>query len=116
MAYNTYLADRIRNQLGNNPMVEEKKMFGDVGFLIHGNMACGVNQDNLIVRIGPEMYHPALTQEYVAEFDITGRPMKGWIMVGEKGYTGDKDLEFWIESGIRFAASLPSKKPENFKL
>ena len=61
--------------------IEEKKMFGGVGFLLHGNMLVGVWKDSLIVRLGPDSYDDALLEPHVREFDITGRPMKGWVLV-----------------------------------
>ena len=53
MAYDQELARRIRVAIGPLDGVEEKKMFGGVGFLLHGNMACGVIQNNLVVRLSP---------------------------------------------------------------
>jgi len=72
MAFNEILAGRVRSKLNLDTAVVEKKMFDGIGFLIQGNMACSVNQDNLIVRNGPEMYHSSLVQEYVSEFEIKG--------------------------------------------
>lgn len=60
MPYNEDLARRVRNVLTGNKLVYEKKMFGGVGWLLAGNMACGVNGDDLIVRVGPENYASVL--------------------------------------------------------
>ena len=109
MAYEEGLAQRVREHIGGQHGYEEKKMFGGIGFLIRGNMACGVNGDNLIVRVGPERYEEALAQPYAREFDMTGRPMKGWVMVGPDGCASDDALEAWVQQGLDFARTLPPK-------
>ena len=108
MAYNLALAERIRSQLAGIPVVE-KKMFGGVGFLLNGNMACGVNKDNMIVRVDPEKHASLLKQPHVKPFDMTGRPMKGWLLVEANGVKTEKQLGAWIKEGIEFASSLPEK-------
>ena len=80
MAYNEELAERIRSQLDGIPFVE-KKMFGGVGFLISGNIACGVNKEDLVVRVDPERHSTLLKKPHVKPFDLTDRPMKGWLLV-----------------------------------
>jgi hypothetical protein len=87
----------------------EKRMFGGIGFLIGGNMACGVNRENLIVRVGPEQYDAALAEPHVRPFDMTGRPMKGWIVVAPDGCATEADLGSWIQRGVAIAQSLPEK-------
>ena len=84
-------------------------MFGGVGFMIRGNMACGVHGDRLIVRVGKEEHDAAMAKPYTLPFDITGRAMRGWVMVSEEGLAEDVDLEAWIRQGIEFARSLPPK-------
>ena len=80
MTYNLKLAERIRAELEGMPSVE-KKMFGGVGFLIHGNMAVGVYKEDMIVRIAPAKHERFLKRPHAKLFDITGRPMKGWLAV-----------------------------------
>lgn len=109
MAFNQNLAQKIRDTLGEIPGLTEKQMFGGVGFMIHGNMACGVNKDDLIVRVGPDHYDEALTKAHTRVFDMTGRPMRGWVVVSSEGYITKRDLEDWVERGIVFAKSLPPK-------
>src|SRR3990170_3732769 len=109
MAYNEDLAQLIREELLGMPGFVEKKMFGGVGFLLGGNMACGVNKDELIVRVGPDEHENALSQPHVRVFDMTGKPMQGWIMVSPDGYTSDQDLKKWVQLGVAFARSLPPK-------
>jgi hypothetical protein len=109
MAYDEGLAQRVRELLGEPPGLVEKRMFGGIGFILHGNMACGVHRDALIVRIGPQRYEEALGRPHTKLFDITGRPMKGWVMVGSGGYESDQDLQDWVQWGIDFACTLPPK-------
>ena len=109
MAYDEGLAQRVREVMEAHPMTDEKKMFGGVGFMIDGNIACGVLNDELIVRVGPLDYQAALDQRHTREFDITGRAMKGWIMVQADGYESDEALEIWVEKGVAFALTLPPK-------
>jgi TfoX/Sxy family transcriptional regulator of competence genes len=108
MGYNLKLAERIRSQLSDVPFVE-KKMFGGVGFLLNGNMACGVNKDNLIVRINPEKQDILLKKPHAKPFDLTGRPMKGWLLVDADGCKTEKQLSTWIKEGVEFASTLPPK-------
>jgi TfoX/Sxy family transcriptional regulator of competence genes len=108
MAYNLKLAERIRSQLDGIPVVE-KKMFGGVGFLLNGNMACGVNKDNSIVRVDPEKHSALLKKPHAKPFDLTGKPMKGWLVVEAGGVKTEKQLSTWVNEGIEFASTLPPK-------
>ena len=109
MAYNAGLAQRVSEVLGARPDLVEKRMFGGVGYMLQGNMACGVNQDDLIIRLGPDRYEAALAAPYTAPFDMTGRPMKGWIVVRPEGYASEGDLKAWVDQGVTFALSLAPK-------
>ena len=109
MAFDESLAQRIRDALEGKQGVEEKKMFGGVGFLLNGNMLVGVWKDSLIVRQGPDGYEDALAQSYVREFDITGKPMKGWVIVDAEGIEDDDQLAEWIERAVKFVTTLPRK-------
>src|SRR6516162_11027559 len=109
MAFDESLAARIRQRLARRKSVEEKKMFGGVGFLLHGNMLVGVWKDSLIARLGPDEADLALLEPHVKEFDITGRAMKGWVLVGPEGVEGDEQLDGWIERATKFVKTLPAK-------
>ena len=108
MAYNLKLAERIRSELDGVPF-EEKKMFGGVSFLLNGNMACGVNKDNLILRIDPEKQNALLKKPHAKPFDLTGKPMKGWMLVEANGVKTDKQSSAWVKEGVEFAKTLPAK-------
>jgi TfoX/Sxy family transcriptional regulator of competence genes len=109
MVYDEGVAQRVRELINENPGYREKKMFGGIGFLIHGNMACGVIRDDLIVRVGAENYTDSLLQPHVELFDMTGRAMTGWVIVKEPGYRRDQDIEAWISQGVAYALTLPPK-------
>jgi hypothetical protein len=109
MSYDLKLAERIRRELDREAFFEEKKMFGGVCYLVNGNMAVGVHGDGLIVRVGPENYEAALADPHARPFDMTGRPMKGWITVAPQGCAREADLKDWIARGVALAHSLPPK-------
>jgi TfoX/Sxy family transcriptional regulator of competence genes len=110
MAFSEALAARTRQRLARRKNVEEKKMFGGVGFLLNGNLLVGVWKDSLIVRLGPDEGDLALLEPHVKEFDITGRPMKGWVLVEPEGVEGDDQLSDWIERATKFVRALPAKE------
>jgi TfoX/Sxy family transcriptional regulator of competence genes len=108
MVYNLKLAERIRAELGHIPVLEQK-MFGGIGFLLGGNVACGVHKESMIVRIDPQKQDRLLKKPGVKLFDITGKPMKGWLMVEPEGCKTRKQLSTWVKEGIEFASKLPAK-------
>jgi len=109
VAYDEKLADRVRKHLAMHKGIAEKKMFGGLAFLLNGNMSVGLHDDELIVRLEPEQTDAALGKPHTRIFDITGRPMKGWILVKSAGLTGGA-LAKWVETGVSYAGSLPPKK------
>jgi TfoX/Sxy family transcriptional regulator of competence genes len=109
MAFDESLASRIRAVLARRKGVAEKKMFGGLGFLLNGNILVGVWKDSLIVRLDPDTYDDALLEPHVREFDITGRAMKGWVLVEPDGVAEDDPLKAWIERALQFVKSLPKK-------
>ena len=109
MAYDEALASRVRETLGENPEITERKMFGGIAFVLSGNMAVGVSKDDLMVRIDPDDQDDAPAQPGVRIFDMTGRPMKGWILVAPEATENDDALQRWVEAGLDFAGSLPPK-------
>ena len=109
MAYDSRLAQRIRRILDHQPHVTEREMFGGIAFLVQGNIACGVIGDELMVRVGPEQHQAALKKPHVRPFDMTGRPFKGWVWVGEPGLGSTEGLNTWVKRGVDFALTLPAK-------
>jgi TfoX/Sxy family transcriptional regulator of competence genes len=109
MAYDRVLADRVRSALKGKRKIVEKEQFGGIGFLLQGNMACGVIKNDLLVRVGPERHDEAMRARGAAPFAITGRPSRGWVLVRPAALKSDADLKKWIEMGLAFAGSLPAK-------
>ena len=85
-------------------------MFGGVGFLLNGNLLVGVWKNSLIVRLGPDEGKVAIREPHVKEFDITGRPMTGWVLVEPDGVENDGQLKTGIELAMRFVETLLEKK------
>src|SRR5688572_8803146 len=106
MAFDEKLAARIRAHLGKRTGVAERKMFGGIIFMLQGNMCCGVHRDALIVRLGPEEARGALAKPHTRVFDLTGRPMKAWVVVEAKGLAEDAQLGKWVDRAAKWASSL----------
>jgi hypothetical protein len=115
MAYNIKLEEKIDAAIKRWKNSEKKKMFGGICYLLKGNMAFGIWKDFLIVRMDKEEGNKSLTVRNVQPFDITGKPMAGWIMVKEEGWKNRDGLEKWIGIGKDFALSLPEKKGKGKK-
>src|SRR5438067_10951474 len=96
MAFDEKLAERIRRSLGRRKGVAEKRMFGGIAFLLNGNMCCGVHRTELIVRLVPEATDKALAGGQRRRFDLTGRPMQGWILVESAGLGTDSQVGKWV--------------------
>ena len=108
MAYSEALAERVRDLLSDSPVIE-KKMFGGIGYIIAGNMACGISGDGLMVRVGLDAYADTLEEPHVSPFGRADRPMRGWVFVDATGIASDEALSEWVERGMKFASALPSK-------
>ena len=109
MAYNEGIEGRIKNIVSGWKNTDSKKMFGGICHLLNGNMFCGVYKDFLILRLGEENAEKALMLSFVSPFDITGRPMKGWVMVEEDGFNKEEELEAWLNQAKEFVDTLPAK-------
>ena len=109
MAFDETLAARIRQALARKKGVGEKKLFGCACFLLGGNVLVGVWKHSLLARVGPDGYEDALLEPHVREFDITGRPMRNWVLVGPEGVQDDEQLSAWIQRAVKFVGALPAK-------
>lgn len=115
MAYDNDLANRVRESLKDTDAVTELRMFGGWGVTVHGNMAVGVMNDDLIVRVGPHRYGDALARPGTRPFDFTGRSMTGWVYVEGDAVAKKAPLDRWVRSGTEFAQSLPPKTTQTRK-
>lgn len=109
MAYDEKLADRLAEVLSARDDVSERKMFGGLAMMVADNMAVGIIDDRLMVRVGPDAYEDALDQPHARPMDFTGRPMKGFLYVDPPGIESDEGLRAWAQRGIDYALSLPAK-------
>ena len=109
MAYDEELAQRVRRALAPLDNIHERKMFGGLAFMLNGNMCCGVEGDNLMVRTGPDAYDDALARPHARVFDFTGRPMRGFVYVASEGLATEAALREWVSTAVAFAGSLPPK-------
>jgi TfoX/Sxy family transcriptional regulator of competence genes len=109
VAYDQRLADDVRARLGSRSNLTEREMFGGIAFMLNGNMAVGVSGNELMVRVGKEGHDDAISLPGARMFDMSSRPMKGWILVSSEGTGTDAALEAWIGRGVAYAESLPAK-------
>ena len=109
MPYNEEIDARIREIVSRWKNTDAKKMFGGVCHLLNGNMVCGVYKDFLILRLGEKESVKALKHSYTRPFDITGKSMKGWVMVEGRGFKTDEKLKSWLIKARTFVKSLPPK-------
>jgi hypothetical protein len=109
MASDPKLVGRLSSMLVGRPGVEQRKMFGGVAYLLNGNMCVGVHKNWLIVRAGERGAAPLLERAHVRPMDITGKPMKGWIMVGPDGLKKRADLLRYVDAALSFVEGLPAK-------
>ena len=117
MAYDEDLAARIRDLIGPDPELTEKKMFGGLAFLIRGHMAISASgQGGALVHVDSERSTGLLAASRATTAVMQGREMPGWLRVGPEDLASDDDLSRWVEIGIGHARSLPPKQPPKAKL
>jgi len=109
MAFDEKVAARVRAALKGRRGVAEKKMFGGIAFMVRGHMAIGVNDDTLMVRVGPDAYEASLARPAAREMDFTGKPLRGYVYVGPKGFASAAGLGEWIERALAFNRTLKAK-------
>jgi hypothetical protein len=110
VAYDEGLADRIRERVGGEAGVTEKRMFGGLAFLINGNMAVSASsKGGLLLRVDPERTDELVEAPHTGRFEMRGREMDGWLRVDPAAVASDADLARWVEIGITYARTLPPK-------
>jgi TfoX/Sxy family transcriptional regulator of competence genes len=110
MAYDTDLAERIRELLGTVRGVDEKRMFGGLAFLVNGNMSVAVSREGgILVRVPPEETEKLLARAHVEPMVMAGREARGWIRVDADGVKTKRQLSGWVTRGVEFAQGLPPK-------
>ena len=109
MAYSEELAERIRTVIAGRTAVSERKMFGGVVWMVNGHMACGTAGENLMVRLHRDDVERALGEPHVGPMELTGRRMRGFIVVEAASIAKPTELARWVDAGADYAASLPQK-------
>ena len=109
MPYNIDLEDRIDRLAPRFGDLTKKKMFGGVGYMLKGNICFGIHKEFLLIRTSPERAESLLKSEYFSIFDITGRPMKGWVLVSPDAVETEEQLSEMLKLGLDYAETLPRK-------
>jgi TfoX/Sxy family transcriptional regulator of competence genes len=110
VAYDEDLAARVRQVIGREPGLTEKRMFGGLAMLLHGNMAVSVSgRGGLLVRVDPAAHDAVAAERGAQAMVMRGRPMRGWITVAASACARDADLRRWVERGMSYARTLPPK-------
>lgn len=110
MAYDERLAERIRGYFKRRKGVEEKRMFGGLCFMLNGHMCCGIEKERLMVRVAPDRYGALLKKRHALEMDFTGKPLKGFLFIGEAGHRTASGLTTWLDEAVVCANSKAPKK------
>jgi TfoX/Sxy family transcriptional regulator of competence genes len=110
MAYDEHLADRIRESVEGEPGLSEKKMFGGLAFLVHGNMAVAASgQGGVLLRVDPADSDRLTADEHVDRMVMRGKAMDGWLRIDADAVERDADLRRWVDIGLSYARTLPAK-------
>jgi len=109
VAYSEQLADRTRAALVASRDLEERQMFGGLAFVVNGHMCCGIFGEDLMVRVGPDLYQSSLAQPHTREMDFTGKPLKGMVYIGSEGLETERQLGQWVQRCLAYVSTLPVK-------
>lgn len=110
VAYDEDLVNRLRELLADEDGITEKKMFGGLAFLLHGNMSVSASRNGgLLVRIDPADTHVSLAHPHVSPMKMGGRTMDGWLTVAPEGLKTKRQLAAWVTRSVAFAKTLPPK-------
>ncbi|MBX3587927.1 MAG: TfoX/Sxy family protein [Ramlibacter sp.] len=112
MAFDEGLAQRVREALGPQSGITERRMFGGLAFLLDGKMFVGISGEKLMARVGAQHYADALALPHVREMTFTGRPLKGYVYIDPPGLVEDDALAAWVTWCASHVAALPAKKPK----
>jgi TfoX/Sxy family transcriptional regulator of competence genes len=110
MAYDEQLAARIREAVAGAEALSEKRMFGGLAFLVHGNMAVAASgQGGMMLRVDPQESETLTQHEHVRRMVMRGREMDGWLRIDDVALRSDQELQRWVDIGVAYAESLPGK-------
>jgi TfoX/Sxy family transcriptional regulator of competence genes len=109
--YDEVLARRIREAIGPEPTLTEKRLFGGLSFFIDGNMAIAASgQGGVLVRVDPADFDRLVATGEAYPMEMRGRAMQGWLRVDEEHVRTKRQLQRWVGVGVSFARTLPPKK------
>jgi TfoX/Sxy family transcriptional regulator of competence genes len=110
MAYDEDLANRLRELLAEQDAITERKMFGGLAFLVHGNMSVSASgRGGLLARIDPAETDAALARPHASLMQMRGRAMEGWIRVAPEGLAPKRELAAWVRRSLAYVKRLPPK-------
>ena len=109
MARDPGLEELVEEGLGHLAELTGKAMFGGWGFLLHGNLLCGVRQGSLMLRVGPANEEWALQIPGVTPVEMRGRRMRGYVRAGAEAYADDGIRQRLLGAASAFVGSLPRK-------
>ena len=110
MAYDSDLANRIRQVVHGERGLTEKRMFGGLAFFINGNMAVSASsKGGLLLRVDPAQTQSLVGEPHVQRFEMRGREMDGWLRVDAEALETDDALRAWVSHGVAYAQSLAPK-------
>jgi hypothetical protein len=110
VTYDEHLAERIREQLADEPDLTEKRMFGGLAFLVAGNMAVAASgQGGLLARVDPDEGEALLDKPHVSPMEMRGRELSSWLRVGPEALRTRRQLGPWVRRSVAYARSLPAK-------
>jgi TfoX/Sxy family transcriptional regulator of competence genes len=115
MAFDEKLSDRISEALADVPAVEEKRMFGGICYMVDGKMCVGVVKDEMMCRIGPDLYEDALEKHGCREMDFAGKPMDGYVYVSADGMQTKEQFAYWIGLCLAYNPKAKAAKKESSK-
>ncbi len=110
MPFNEKIADKIREALIDVKNLTEKKMFGGITFMVNDKMCVGVDKSAIMLRCDPEMTEELLSKKGARQFDLSGKPMKGWLLINEEGTKNKKDFDYWINLALDYNKKVKSSK------
>jgi TfoX/Sxy family transcriptional regulator of competence genes len=116
MAYNEFLADRVAQFFTEKSIhFEAKKMMGGLCFMVDDKMCVGINRDEIMARINPDIYEASLLKKGCKEMNFTGRPMKGFVFLTDEAIDLDDDLHYWLQLALAYNPLAKSSKKKKKK-
>jgi hypothetical protein len=109
MARDEGLEELLQEDLGSEPGLTEKTMFGGRAWLLNGNLLCGAREDGMLVRLGKGKDGWALALPDIAPMISRGRRMEGWVRAGAGAFGDDAVRRRLLDAALAFVRSLPAK-------